>query len=92
MILDETAYALTNAFCDGVELLFLGAAEQPELRLPSICHFPLFYLLIFFSARYISFASDSQVLIRMLRTTLPSAVMNRRNCDALQDTPHSVYM
>lgn len=23
---------------------------------------------------------------------LPSAVMNRRNCDALQDTPHSVIM
>ncbi len=80
MILDETAYALTNALCDGVELL-LGAAEKPELRLVSVLF--SFLIFLFFSAWYISFASDSQVLIRMLRTTLPSAVMNRRNCDAL---------
>ncbi|KAL6834129.1 hypothetical protein J3E69DRAFT_159944 [Trichoderma sp. SZMC 28015] len=51
-----------------------------------------FIFLFFFSAWYISFASDSQVLIRMLRTTLPNAVMNKRNCDALQDDPHSVIM
>lgn len=47
MILDETAYALTNALCDGVELLFLGAAEQPELRLVYV-FFVSFYLLNFF--------------------------------------------
>lgn len=63
MILDETAYALTNALCDGVELLFLGAAEQPELRLVYV-FFSFFFL--FFSAWYNSFTSDSQVLIRKI--------------------------
>lgn len=47
MILDETVYALTNALCDGVELLLLGAAEKLELRLVYVFFFP-FYLLIFF--------------------------------------------
>lgn len=70
MILDETAYALTNALCDGVELLLLGAAEQPEPRLVYVFFFLSIFL--FFSAWYISFASDSQVLIRMLQTTLPN--------------------
>lgn len=47
MILDETAYALTNALCDGVELLFLGAAEQPELRLVYV-FFSFSIFLVFF--------------------------------------------
>lgn len=47
MILDEMTYALTNALCDGVELLLLGAAEKPELRLVYV-FLPFFIFLFFF--------------------------------------------
>lgn len=46
MILDETACALTNALCDGVELLLLGVAEEPEPRLVHV-FFSLFSFYFF---------------------------------------------